>query len=72
MADVRTRTRATVRVTLEIDLSDRWGDDCSTGQVYRQARSEAIGMLRRIPQLTHARLVEEPSVTAITCEDRRD
>ena len=39
--------KATVRVTLEMYVTGSWGDDCTVGQVYKQAEEEAIGMLRR-------------------------
>ena len=40
-------TRARVRVTLEIDVPGTWGDDCTTGQVVKQATDSALGTIAR-------------------------
>ena len=42
-----TTVRASVRVTLEIEVSDSWGPDCSMGQVESQATSAALGAIAR-------------------------
>lgn len=34
-------TRATVQVTIEVELQERWGDECSIGQVRKQALDAA-------------------------------
>jgi len=39
--------RARVQVTVELLLSDTWGDDCTTAQVMKQARDGVEQMLMR-------------------------
>lgn len=34
--------RARVQVTLEFDVDGLWGDDCTVGQVHKQAKDSAI------------------------------
>lgn len=34
-------TRATVQVLLEVEVPDRWGDECTIGQVRKQALQAA-------------------------------
>ena len=38
---------AIVKVHLEIKISQGWGDDCSLGQVRKQATHEADNILRK-------------------------
>ncbi len=40
------KTRARVQVTVEIDVPDAWGGDCTVAQVFVQAKDSAIGILR--------------------------
>lgn len=44
----RTSTGAKVTVTLELSNLGSWGPDCTTSQVYDQAREAAIGRLNRV------------------------
>lgn len=40
------RAKARVRVILEIEVEDAWGEDCPIGQLHRQAVEEAKEALR--------------------------
>lgn len=44
----RTSTGAKVTVTIELSNLGTWGPDCTTEQVYRQAREAAIGRLNKV------------------------
>lgn len=47
MSDTETEARAIVVVTLEIPIpGGGWGDNCTVGQVYKQARDTLDGLLR--------------------------
>lgn len=46
MNDKKISARAVVTLTIEIQVGDRWGADCSTGQVFQQAEESALGMIR--------------------------
>jgi hypothetical protein len=48
---VRTSTGATVTITVELTGLGSWGPECTTEQVYRQAREAAINRLRNMPHL---------------------
>ena len=39
--------RATVRMTLEVEVPDTWGPECTLDQVERQATAAAIGAIAR-------------------------
>ena len=41
---------AVVTVTLEVDVGSAWGDDCSVGQVHKQAEDEALNSIRFVFQ----------------------
>ena len=57
-------TRAKVKLMLEIDLPDRWGNECLLGQVYRQASHEALQTISKsLPP--DVRIIGKPEVTAI-------
>lgn len=40
--------KATVTLTVEITLGDKWGSDCTVGQAERQARGAAHAALARV------------------------
>lgn len=39
------RATAVVHLTLRVEVSDSWGGDCPTEQVFRQARESAVNMI---------------------------
>jgi hypothetical protein len=64
---------ARVRITLDIQLTDRWGNDCPLEQVQNQAKDSVLGMLRNSDrhEFVRAQIVGEPHVTAILTEEER-
>lgn len=78
---VKFEGRARVTLTIEMDLGDTWGGDCSVAQIQKQAAEAAIGHVRhglivhgltgRRDATQHARLVGEPKVEAILMERKR-
>ena len=60
---------ARVTVTVEIRVDDAWGEDCSMGQIVRQATESARGVLSRMRKKPEHPLpftiVGEPTVKAI-------
>lgn len=76
--------RAVVRVTLEIDSEQRWGDGCKIDQIMSQAKESAIGAFRNLlahraprteSEIDHARqrfvLRGEPEVISVLVEEER-
>ena len=65
------KAKAKVLLTLEVDISG-WGEDCSIGQLYDQAGSDAISKVKRILEIAQernsVRLVGEPKVTGVITE----
>lgn len=52
-------TRATVQVTLEVEVPDRWGDDCMIGQVRKQAiDSAALALNKALRDSKEIRVLE--------------
>lgn len=66
----RTTTNATVTVTLEITGVGSWGPQCTTGQVYEQARAAALRVVEDAfrGQLKRIRVVGPIGVQAITTD----
>lgn len=71
------RVTASVRVTvtLEIDVLDSWGNDCTVEQIQKQARDSAIGVCRgKTYELyeyfrnNRARVIGDPKVQAVFTE----
>jgi len=59
----RTKSTATVLVTLEVDLDGVWGSDCTIDQVLKQARREGEELVRKI--VGAERRVRAISVTTV-------
>lgn len=64
---------ARVLITLDIPLSDRWGNDCPLAQVQQQAKDAVLGLLRNNHnhEFNRAQIIGEPHVTAILTEEAR-
>lgn len=41
------KTQVTVKLTLIVQCTSNWGDDCTVEQVKKQAKEEAVGLARR-------------------------
>jgi hypothetical protein len=59
---------ARVLLTIEVPVNSSWGDDCTVGQIYKQAADEALGYIRNLE--SHGRparltVIGEPRVTAV-------
>lgn len=65
---VRTKTSATVTLTIEISNLGQWGPDCQISQVHRQAIEEANGRLKKLLQGQDIRVVGRPKVQAISTD----
>ena len=61
--------KAVAVVELEIDVDSTWGEDCTVGQVYKQAEDEARGLLNQafaaIKATHHVRMRGKPKITAV-------
>ena len=68
---MKTRATATVKITLHVSNLGAWGEDCSIGQLHRQAKEGAAGMVRRALRdadgkpLPDIHIVGDPVVTGI-------
>ncbi len=60
----RSIVRATVTLTVEVTLPDRWGPDCPLDQVRRQAEESALRVV--------ARMDENARLSATTCTANRE
>lgn len=61
--------KATVQITVEVSMDSVWGDDCSVGQIFKQASREAVDKLTRNlhndPNNAPFRIVGTPIVSGI-------
>lgn len=57
---------AKVKVTLEIDIPSAWGDECTVGQIRKQAVDSAEGILRKMFEDRKARLIGDIKAYVIT------
>lgn len=58
------RAKAVVQVTVELELTSTWSDDCTIGQVSEEASREAISIAVR-PTWAKARTLGDPVVTTV-------
>lgn len=64
------KTKARVRVLLEIHLPDTWGGDCALEQVYKQSKDSARNMIsQKIAGTKDIKIIGEPEITAILTEE---
>lgn len=56
--------KATVTLTVEVQIGSTWGDDCKLSQVYDQAKTEAINAVRNTFQ-SYVTIIGVPEVKAI-------
>lgn len=63
------KATARVRVTVEIDLTQPWGKECTMYQIDKQAMEEAMEYLARIPH-GRLRVVGPPEVTAVLVREK--
>ncbi len=66
MAD--SKATAHVTLTVEITVGSTWGDNCTVGQIYKQAAEEALGIIDRLLG-EQIRIVGRPVVTAVAIEE---
>lgn len=68
---MRIKTKARVRVLLEVSLSDIWGSDCLLDQVYKQSKDSAINIISQkiAGSERDIRIVTKPEVVAIIVEE---
>ena len=70
-----TQATARVRMLVEITLDDAWGDDCSCGQVFDQAKRAALGAITNLGNPINAadlarklRVIGEPEIVQVIRE----
>jgi len=59
------KTKAKVRVLLEIPLPDVWGKECQLEQVYKQSTDSALNILRDMCEARGIRIIGNPEPVAI-------
>lgn len=66
----RVTARARVTVTLEIEVPDSWGTDCTVKQVHDQAVDAALAIIEKVKQrgYVHYRILGEPTVLTVLVE----
>ena len=63
---VNMSAKAIVRLLVEINVPDTWGDDCTIGQVKKQAKHSAIRTVSSIMENDKSlRLINEPEFVQI-------
>ncbi len=71
MPSDKVRTKARVRVLLEIALPDVWGGDCMLDQVYKQSKDSARNIISQkiTASMKDIRIIGKPEVEAILVEE---
>lgn len=59
---------ARATVTIEIPINDSWGEDCTVGQIYKQAEDSARG---KIAKMTGA-VIKDIKIDAVIYPNRQD
>ncbi|TET67294.1 MAG: hypothetical protein E3J56_13160 [Candidatus Aminicenantes bacterium] len=67
----RIKSRARVKVLLEISLPDTWGGDCLLSQVYKQAKDSAANIIvqKISASMKDIRVIGKAEVVAILVEE---
>ena len=62
------KTKAQVKVLLEISLSNSWGGDCPLSQVYKQAKESALNIISQkiAGSMKDIQIIGKPEVITIT------
>ncbi len=63
------KTKARVRILVEIELEDVWGGDCQLSQVYKQSTDCAMNRIRSIGGGQGIRVIGKPEPVAILVEE---
>ena len=66
------KARARVQITLEVDAGAPWGDDCTIGQLYKQAADAGLSALNnalRSGAAASMKVIGEPKVVSIITEE---
>lgn len=70
MSAKKRKVTASVRVVLDIDVSDVWGADCTLHQVQKQSKDSARNILRKLPGMdSRIQVVEDLKSTVIVIEE---
>lgn len=63
----------TVRVVMELKLDNlgTWGDDCTAGQIKKQALEEATKRLSKLLEVSHGavKMITDPKVVTLVYKD---
>lgn len=69
---MKTKTIARVQVTIEVEASAPWDETCTTAQVFKQAKDDALQKIAALKTFSGTpaclRVVGEPKVLAVTTE----
>lgn len=65
------KAKARVKILLEISLPDVWGEDCSVGQVHKQAKDSAVNIVSQkiAASMKEMRMIGEVEVVCILVEE---
>lgn len=64
---MKIRATARVQVTVEVD-ADAWGEDCSIGQLYKQAAESGVTKLHNMLKEQPYRIIGSPKVIGVITE----
>lgn len=68
---MRAKATARAKVELEVSLDDHWGDECTVGQIMKQAKVGAVSKVHKIISVARGiDIVGSVEVTAIFVEDK--
>ena len=69
--DLRVMTTAVVTIKVEVQLSLPWGPKCELGQVFKQAKQDAVDDVEQKLTGSKYRIVGVPVVKAVLVEEGR-
>lgn len=63
--------RAIVRLSVEVTIGDRWGQECTVEQIQKQAKESALKVLRKTAEMKESpiKIVSELEVRTIIVEE---
>lgn len=65
---------ANVRVTIEVVSDSIWGDDCTIGQIDKQARIEAVEIVSKLINSSprRVRIVIDPIIESVSIRNTKE
>ena len=63
-------SKVKVQMTVEVEIYDNWGDECTMGQVKKQATEQCASNLKRVITNINGKIIEYGSVSIVSVSEK--